>query len=657
MTTLKEINKLSLDILQSCLKLVQHNKLSASEVLRLCQVADLVGHQVIFQSARPPHSLLIPYTGFYAHLGRPDITQQIQKRSSAADALTLHASQQLAFIRYQTNASLLSKTQTTPELVRQRLRLRTSTEILQNAIRRDKRPRLIRKTLEYGSYAALTTLLIKWYWIGNHLLPATIGYGARFMATAIGIGAAVVGIRWVLRHSVMGALTLHTDLIQSPKPSLASKDDSEATRLLKEAFPASPNDMDLLKINRILESQQGVSWPLWWRLKWSRFARRFAVIAPSEPNAQQIRGQLIGQWAQALVKCRPTQSRLIEEFIQYIDSASLSQQEITSLTILVTRNCDHRVIERWLDLATNGQIKVLETPPDIQQPTAAILTHTTCLSQLTRHPDLLAITMILQRLLDNPMIPASLLLYRLAFQLASPTVSTQLISHLQRLYQDNDPYARHLVSHSTGPLVQCIRPHIEQRTSESVIGFVHNWLQLGILNPSSSIQILDIALRKSTRDWQIYTTEALKIVDANRTHPQVISKISPHITQLLAYALENAPASKILVEWNTLTKLPPGYLANYLAADFNNLVIRTAARQKEDTRLYINIALDTLNHMKKLGQHPSQDTLDMLAKAAAHSQVDITSQLRFWSRTIKDSNSIKRPVDSKKSSFASSLLD
>ncbi|KAJ2817827.1 hypothetical protein GGI24_005285, partial [Coemansia furcata] len=93
--------------------------ISPGDTLRLCQVADVLGQQTMQQrdAVRMSPELFTRYVEFYAHLGRPDITQhafsrvQRQWRQPTAAA---YAAQQLALLRFAgdcaTGHALLGKT-------------------------------------------------------------------------------------------------------------------------------------------------------------------------------------------------------------------------------------------------------------------------------------------------------------------------------------------------------------------------------------------------------------------------------------------------------------------------------------------------------------------------------------------------------------------
>ncbi|KAJ2480761.1 hypothetical protein EV174_003638 [Coemansia sp. RSA 2320] len=117
---------------------------------------------------------------------------------------------------------------------------------------------------------------------------------------------------------------------------LPASSDSEARRILRRAFPASPSDDAMLEINEMLYGTFGVlyqprlSWKLQLALTWSNFARRFAVVEPMLITTHEMNLQLAKSWLRGLVQmfCLPlpdTADREAREYRQKSASSALQE--------------------------------------------------------------------------------------------------------------------------------------------------------------------------------------------------------------------------------------------------------------------------------------------------------------------------------------------
>ncbi|KAJ2002181.1 hypothetical protein GGI04_003450, partial [Coemansia thaxteri] len=337
--------------------------------------ADRLGQQMMPQQRDAvilSSDLFATYLQFYACLGRPDITQQAfsrVKRQWRQPTTAVYGALQLALLRFSadqaTGGHLLRKTaipgqnaQQLADKIHHRLAYPSVEAVVCDATNQAQRSRRLVKLLEYGSYVALGALVAKWLWIGNSVLLAGFGVVPKALASVAAVIIASVSVRWALRRSVMGSLTTPTLLpgnantgkrfaynwrlgskMRSPealRDVLPASSDSEARRILRRAFPASPSDDAMLEINEMLYGTFGVlyqprlSWKLQLALTWSNFARRFAVVEPMLITTHEMNLQLAKSWLRGLVQmfCLPlpdTADREAREYRQKSASSALQE--------------------------------------------------------------------------------------------------------------------------------------------------------------------------------------------------------------------------------------------------------------------------------------------------------------------------------------------
>ncbi|KAJ2447132.1 hypothetical protein GGF42_005514 [Coemansia sp. RSA 2424] len=393
-----------------------------ADILRLCQVADRLGQQAMQQHGDAvclSSDLFSKYLQFYAQLGRPDITQQAfgrVKRQWRQPSPAVYGAQQLALLRYSadsaTGGSLLRKTlmpgESAKELaskIEHRLSARSVSAAIRDIMRHERRTRRLVKLLEYGSYAALVALIAKWMWIGNSVLLAGMGVAPKVLASTAALIIAGTCVRWALRRSVMGTLTApallsrsDTQLVHSAtaEVDLPADSDSEARRILRRAFPASPSDEAMLDINEMLYASSGVlrhprlSWRLRLALAWSRFARRFAVVEPMLTSTHDMHQRLAAMWLRSLVhmftpsanggeRRQMAASEALQEFVGFVERSfpaiplALSRSEIAALSVFAAQEANPEAFADYLRLVNGGSLGLVANAVPREGPSATNL--------------------------------------------------------------------------------------------------------------------------------------------------------------------------------------------------------------------------------------------------------------------------------------------
>ncbi|KAJ1725252.1 hypothetical protein LPJ53_000581 [Coemansia erecta] len=510
-------------VLSECRQLVAENPTASTEAIySICRIADRLGSRLLQQNMTSfSPDVFIQYLELYADLGRPDITQRAFLRIAKQwrqPLIRSFAAQQRAILRLAANGShLLEKTmgndgnsQANKKLVTERMYLHSATDIAEDAIRRDKRTRRLVKALEYGSYAALAALVAKWAWIGNSVLATDLTLVPKTLIVAAGMLAGAGCVRLALRYSIMGSLT--TPRLSDPLADTRHKDglkelsaesDSEARRMLRQAFPASPSDETMAEINEMIStvSSSGkganrlrISWKLRAALTWSRFARRFAVVEPAMISQHGMRQRLALFWLRNITQMyapgehpaeladRQAGSDAVVEFVHYVRlhfaaiPLVLSQADIAAMSRFVVVSAGTDALGAFLDLASGGflalvrghsvtsidadaggadSMMVAEADFHKYQAGAAILAFCGCIQcdirgQSRTHRRL---AIILDKLIDSPTIPISRSLCQLAFQGASmlkdksrtQATMERLIEWLEMRFEQRDPYFMHLI--------------------------------------------------------------------------------------------------------------------------------------------------------------------------------------------------------------------
>ncbi|KAJ1774634.1 hypothetical protein LPJ54_004174, partial [Coemansia sp. RSA 1824] len=99
------------DIIQQCSTICEQG-VDTAHTRQLCAIADrLALHNN--KSGSTDINILAAYANLYAQLGRPDIVQHAMKRKNTAWSrlpLRMHATQQLALLRFHANTNLLART-------------------------------------------------------------------------------------------------------------------------------------------------------------------------------------------------------------------------------------------------------------------------------------------------------------------------------------------------------------------------------------------------------------------------------------------------------------------------------------------------------------------------------------------------------------------
>ncbi|KAJ1823089.1 hypothetical protein LPJ56_000424 [Coemansia sp. RSA 2599] len=395
-------------------------------------------------------------------------------------------------------------------IVDSRLRYRTVAQIIDSALEKDRRTRRFVKALEYGSYMALAALVAKWTWIGNSVFMAGFPLLPKTLASIAALLAAAAGVRFALRHSIMGSLTtpLLSDLQGGSHSTAASEQlsvesDADALRRLRQAFPASPSDETMAEINEMISATHSadgsaiggprLSWKLRLALMWSRFARRFAVVEPALVSQHELCQFLAVSWLREIVRMfapekrtvtdatRQVSSKAIEEFVEFLQTRFtdiplvLGHDDIAAISRFVTVEADAATVDMFLDLATRGYLALSRGQQGAerrhhalaaasggsfgkQQAAAAILAYCGCIQSATQMGPETSEQLYasLQKLIASTLMPISRSLCQIAFQGAAALNSLDkrqstmgaLVKSLETRYKQKDPYLLHLLSGS-----------------------------------------------------------------------------------------------------------------------------------------------------------------------------------------------------------------
>ncbi|KAI8324232.1 hypothetical protein GQ54DRAFT_75027 [Martensiomyces pterosporus] len=497
-TTQSEIQ--AAEALEACHRVLSSNpQITADETLRICQLADQLGQRMVGKELKSfPLGPFTRYLEVYACLGRPDVTQQAFERVKLQwrqPSMAVYAAQQLALLRFKgdraTGGSTLLRTlprtdgdaDRAAEVVESRLVQRTVREVVEDALRRERRTKRLVKVLEYGSYTALAALIAKWAWIGNSVLLSGVGLLPKALASIAALLASAAGVRLALRHSVMGSLTAPS--LSSPPQAVSGglkdvklprESDDGARRILRRAFPASPSDEAMMEVNEILMSSHALrrpkpSWRLQMALAWSKFARRFAVVEPVMISDRGLLQRLAVLWMRNITHMFPdsesrspsketsaASSSALLEFVGFVRASfaaiplALTHREIVAISGFAAKYADARALDEFLVLAAGGSMVLVRgsaaeeaavgddqpmnqaaevsiradglvtmAESDIRRHSAgaAILALETCIHQLAQSADYARLSVALEMLLKSTDVPASASLYRTAFAAAA----------------------------------------------------------------------------------------------------------------------------------------------------------------------------------------------------------------------------------------------
>ncbi|KAI9506234.1 hypothetical protein BX070DRAFT_250118 [Coemansia spiralis] len=335
----------------------------------------------------------------------------------------------------------------------------------------------------------------------------------------------------------------------------------------------------------------------------------------------------------------------------------------------------------------------------------------TCIHMLSRTPTnaknqaLLRIS--LQTLLNTKNIPISATLYRSAFSAATGVLNSSEISRLlaesfEQRYRDGDRYVVHIIKHShtfkhvgwklpsivnadpemQNLVVGCISPYIaylSQETSisdtasakqDAVSKLVSRWRTVGILDNLSSLQCLCLAVRSlallsakelAPRQVDGWVAFGLQIADGALGQKSITAATGDEVIvralyQLLEQALrfcvsKNASSCGIQIykAWKMMADRHPALKVHATAA-FNSLLIK-ALTKHPNSQMQVVWALEILDDMGKLDQTPSRQAFDALCVAAAHTNIDISKQIKHWTQNIK-----AKAKDQKMNALVQSIL-
>ncbi|KAJ2015736.1 hypothetical protein GGI14_004088 [Coemansia sp. S680] len=713
--------------MSTCHQLLLNNitTISNTDTLRLCQVADRLSHQTILyrDTVSLSSDFITRYLQFYAYLGRPDITQQAfnrVKRRWRQPSAAVYGAQQLALLRFSADTGYLLTKTTVPgesanDLARKisrRLTAHSVTLVIRDIMRHEQNTRLLVKSLEYGSYLALATLVAKSMWIGNSLLMPGAAILPKALASSVTLIVAGACLRWTFRRSVMGLLTAPAISPRAANQSLAEVDlpqniDEEARRILRRAFPASPSDDAMLDINEILYSdtlhKPRLSWKLKLALAWSRLARRLAIVEPMLTGTHDMHQRLAAMWLRNLIQMLPapapanTEDRqkaasdALEEFVVFAHAnfhttpLSLSRSEITMLSAFAAQEVSTQSFASYLRLVTAG---ILGLAPSKQGPVhsavfkpddsfkhragAIVLTYMASIQQLSKSPThkekLIA---LLTALHTNLEMPVSASLYRAAFASAADhsldDIAHRLADSLESRFKAQDPFVLHIIrtpTQSVGwknmrdtkplPIVHCLAPYLARESaSHQTTQLIDHWARLGMLSPLAAIQCLSAAPPPLVVSWA-----SLACTYASDPHTDDLTSIAQSLDPLLQAALkisDTKHATSVLAAWHKAADRQPK-LKTLVSADLNSQLATTQASLSLTATTgaseFARMARDTLVRMHCLGQTPTPLAIDRVRQAAARSGVDVAKVLRHWT-----THRTKKLHDNKDiSAFAKSLF-
>ncbi|KAJ2492521.1 hypothetical protein IWW37_001426 [Coemansia sp. RSA 2050] len=469
--------------------------ISNTDTLQLCQVADrLRRHTKAGQlgSMGVSFQVLAIYLQFYAHLGRPDITQkafsQVRLQWRQPE-LSVYDTQILALIKraadQATGSHLLGKTAAPGESVSDLasrisrcLKARPITVVIRDIMRHERQSRFLAKLVEYSVISAIAMLGVRGAQIENTVLTPAMSVVPRTLTLCATFVAVILGFRFILRHTMMGRLATPApipkpDNLWGPVVDLPKDCEAEVHRILSRAFPASPSNEALLEINSILYSGHSgrprIPWKLRLALAWSRFARSCAIIEPMLPSTHEMHQRLASLWLRNLVHMFPhpstsakqmaVASEAVAEFATFVRAnfhnttpLTLSRSDISALSRFAVQETGTEAFADYLSLVTAGFLG-LERGAEPKkeghhQPTtqtrmelkreitsknragAIVLTYITCIHHLSRRPiHREKLSLLLDSLQTHREMPVSASLYYAAFVSADQILNDPAQAH------------------------------------------------------------------------------------------------------------------------------------------------------------------------------------------------------------------------------------
>ncbi|KAJ2798309.1 hypothetical protein H4R20_004869, partial [Coemansia guatemalensis] len=379
------------DILHACRRLCGRDS-PAQQVHQACTVADTLGHSLI-RNRRSAISAtaFVAYIEFYAHLARPDITQRALYRFGAQwrrPPMAVCNAQLLALLRFRADCAvgrpLAAKTAADPQIVEQRLELRSVRAIVDRELRRERWQRFLLKTMEYAVPAAMAALVAKWLWFYNNFALAALAPPSRAAAMAVIAVALALGMRLLLRHSIMGILTTPRAPVPPLTHGMPLAQDSERAiwAILQRAFPAAPSEQAMDEISTLLTQSAApvkAPWRLRVALRWCRIARRMAVVDPALLSIHGLRQRLASLWLRCLPRMFDSHDRCdasvraadaqISDLADFVRTGfvsvplALSSADAVAIARFASREASQQGLRDLLDLSAAGLLAIPRPEP------------------------------------------------------------------------------------------------------------------------------------------------------------------------------------------------------------------------------------------------------------------------------------------------------
>ncbi|KAJ2576416.1 hypothetical protein GGH19_002189 [Coemansia sp. RSA 1807] len=381
------------DIIQQCSTICEQG-VDTAHTRQLCAIADrLALHNN--KSGSTDINILAAYANLYAQLGRPDIVQHAMKRKNTAWSrlpLRMHATQQLALLRFHANTNLLARTDEHGDASRieQRLMWATVRSMVDAQGGRERVQRWIARTMVMCSCAVFAWLGYKWVQVSSRLVaPEGSGIARRAVGVTASVALAVVSARLAMRYTFVGKMMAHDNSsalwargLRTGSAELTRADERHVLRLLWRAFPAAPFDRAVDEINTVLGRVPGemprMRWHVRAALQWSLFVRRLGIIEAPMLGDHGVRQRLAVMWLRNLPQmfaagehrtaasvadknCRA--ASLVAEFAQFLDDRfdrvplALAPNEARTMSCFVaTTSVD--ALSAWLRVVMGGRVAV-----------------------------------------------------------------------------------------------------------------------------------------------------------------------------------------------------------------------------------------------------------------------------------------------------------
>ncbi|KAJ2160475.1 hypothetical protein GGF46_002237 [Coemansia sp. RSA 552] len=359
--------------------------------------------------------ILAKYLELYAQLARPDITQLSLTRIGSRwqhPPMSMLSLQQLALLRYmgdcaQGGQTIALTTDGGPCAVRERLVRGSVRALVDRELQQERNLRWTIKVMEYIPPVGMIWMLSKYIAAVAHI-AASEDVTHPVLLVAGSMALLGLSIHVVLRYSVMGILTAPrvtrvptSRSAAAAAPGSAQQDtvsrrddnDRRALQILRRAFPASPSDREMYKLNQLLPGPGAArpSWKLRIALVWGRIARRLAVVSPSLLTLTGVNQRLALMWLYNLPRMfgdehvRTDQTaqaaaQEIGEFLRFVRERfstvplALTPGDVSMLASFTVRESTPATVDELVNVAVGGLLGIDRNNPRPGEPsTAAIL--------------------------------------------------------------------------------------------------------------------------------------------------------------------------------------------------------------------------------------------------------------------------------------------